>query len=483
MICFFSCVTSLYGQEKQTASFVQLNDSLVAQYNKGDFKSMYTYENSELKKKDPEKSFVSYFESLQAETGKIRSTKYLNERGNHKYFEWLGEKKNERVEIIATTPDKMDDYFLSDFIAQPNARPGTINSDNPLKSRLDSAVHKAALIYMSDPNSIGLSIGIYEYGKTYCYDYGEVKKGSGTIPTPENEYNIGSIAKTFVATMLAEAVVEGKVTLDDDIRKYLVGNYPNLEYKGHPIKFVNLSNHTSGLPTSTIMIPSKLRDSLMTLSDSARVEYLGIRYKYFNADSMLSRMHQFTVDTLPGTRYIYNGNAMSVLILVLENIYHKPYEQLLTRFLQTHLGMDQTSSEFSATNINKFPQGYNGHGQAMPIIALSPFITAPSVNSTIHDMLKYIQANLDEKDQAIKLTHQVTFSDSNGTAIGLNWMFGKDDDGTPNIFHLGQTSAGFTSLCVFYPGEKTGYIIFVNDMISQPRLFELEHYIRQEIKN
>jgi hypothetical protein len=165
--------------------------------------------------------------------------------------------------------------------------------------------------------------------------------------------------------------------------------------------------------------------------------------------------------------------------LLLEKIYHEPYEQLLTHFLQTHVGMYQTSSEFSAANMNKFPQGYNGHGEAMPIIALSQFITAPSVNSTVHDMLKYIQANLDEKDPAIKLTHRVTFNDNKGTVIGLNWMMGEDDNGTPNIFHLGQTSAGFTSLCVFYPEEKTGYIIFVNDMISQGRLFDLEHYIRQ----
>jgi CubicO group peptidase (beta-lactamase class C family) len=472
----------LYGQEKTAGSLVQLDDSLVARFNRSDFKGMYAYVNPELKKKHPEDDFVRFFAGLLAETGKIRSTKYLNEKGNHTYFEWMGESKNERVEIIASTPAKMDDYFISDFIAQPNARTGTVNSDNPLKSRLDSAVQKAALIYMSDPNSNGLSIGIYQQGNTYCYDYGEVKRGGGKLPGPDNEYNIGSIAKTFVATMLAEAVVEGKVTLDDDIRTYLPDNYPNLEYKGHPIKFVNLSNHTSGLPTSTISIPPKLKDSLMKLSDSARFEYLGMRYKHFNADSMLSRMHHFAVDTLPGTRYVYNGNAMSVLILLLEKIYHEPYEQLLTHFLQTHVGMYQTSSEFSAANMNKFPQGYNGHGQAMPIIALSQFITSPSVNSTVHDMLKYIQANLDEKDPAIKLTHRVTFDDNNGTVIGLNWMMGKDDDGTLNIFHLGQTSAGFTSLCVFYPEEKTGYIIFVNDMISQGRLFDLEHYIRQETK-
>jgi CubicO group peptidase (beta-lactamase class C family) len=480
---FYFLAVALYAQKDNILSSVQLDDSLAARFSRSDFKAMYDYESAELKKKDPEAGFLSFFTGLLPETGKIISTKFLDEKGNHHFFEWFGEKKNERVEILTAIPDKMDDYFLSDFIVQPNSRSGLVKTDNSLKGRLDSAVQNAASIYMSDPNSVGLSIGIFQNGKTFCYDYGEVKIGSGKLPTPDNEFNIGSIAKTFVGTMLAEAVVEGKVKLDDDIRKYLPGEYANLQYKGQAIGFVNLSNHTSGLPTSPISIPPKLKDSLAKMSDSARFEYLGRSYRTFNADSLLSRMHNFKVDTLPGTKYVYNGNAMGILILLLERIYHRPYEQLLIHYVHDHLGMDNTSSEFSDSNLSKFPQGYNGHRQAMPIIKISQFISAPSVNSTVRDMLKYIKANLDEKDPAIKLTHQVTFDDGKGTTIGLNWLMGKDDDGTQNIFHLGQTSAGFTSLVVFYPGDQTGYVIFVNEMISQARLFDLEHYIKQQIQN
>jgi CubicO group peptidase (beta-lactamase class C family) len=482
-ITFVVWVAALYAQESGIKSPEQVDDSLLMRFNRGDFKGMYEYENPELKKKDPEEGFVGYFAHLLTETGRIGSAKLLNKKGTHFFFERLGEKKNERVELLISAPGILDDYFLSDFIAQPNARMGWLKTDNPLKSSLDSAVQGAASVYMSDPNSIGLSIGIFQNGKTYCYDYGEVKKGSLQLPSPDNVYNIGSIAKTFVATLLAEAVVEGKVKLDDDIRNYLPGKYPNLEYKAHPIKIVNLSNHTSGLPASPITIPPKLRDSLMKLPDSARFEYLGKQYKNFNADSLLSRMHHFSVDTIPGSKYVYNGNAMGVLILILERIYRQPYEQLLTHYLHSHLGMYNTSSEFSAANMNKFPQGYNSHGQAMPIVKVSQFISAPSINSTVHDMLKYVEANLSEKDAAVKLTHKVTFDDGNGNIVGLNWMMGRDDDGSPNIYHLGQTSAGFTSLCVFYPGDKSGYIIFVNEMISQGRLFDLEHAIRREIQN
>jgi CubicO group peptidase (beta-lactamase class C family) len=475
-------ICSTLAQEKVT-SFNQLNDSLAARFSRGDFKGMYMYESPDLKKKDPQDGFVSYFTGLLAETGPVRTIQFLSEKGNHHFFEWFGEKKNERIEIIAASPALMDDYFISDFVVQPNAGAEPSKTDNRLQSPLDSAVQNAATIYMSAPNTVGLSIGIYEKGKSWCYDYGEVKKGSGILPTPDNEYNVGSVAKTFVGTLLAEAVVEGKVKLDDDIRNFLPEKYPNLEYKGHPIRFINLSNHTSGLPVSPVDFPPKLMDTLMKMPDSARSVYLEQYYKTFNADSLLSRLHQFKVDTLPGTKYVYNGNAMAVLILLLERIYHQPYEQILTRYLHTHLGMYHTSSEFSATYLHKFPQGYNGRGQPVPIIRLSQFITEPSINSTVHDMLKYIAANLDEKDPAIKLTHQVTFDDGNGTVLGLNWMMGKDDDRTTYISHGGQTSAGYTSLCVFYPHEQTGYVLFVNELISQSRLFDLVHYIRQQMPN
>jgi CubicO group peptidase (beta-lactamase class C family) len=465
----------------QVGNISALNDSLVARFNRADFKGMYALESPKLAKSDPQDGFISYFKGLLPQTGKITAVKFLYDRGTHHFFEWLGEKKNEQVEILASAPGMMDDYFLSDFVTQPGARPGPFKSDNPLKTRQDSAIQDAASIYLSDPNSVGLSIGIYDKGKTYTYNYGEVKKGSGILPTADNTYNIGSVAKTFVGTMLAEAVIEGKAKLDDDIRKYLPGQYPNLEYQGHPIRLVNLSNHTSGLPTSPIVFPPRLMDSLAKLPDSSRFKALLPRVKNFDADSLLKRMHDFKVDTIPGTKYRYNGNAMGVLILLLERIYHEPYEKLLTHYLQTRLGMYHTSSEIFSPLLGKLPQGYNAHLMPMLIINASQFITAPSINSSVNDMLKYIQANLAEKEPAIKLTHQVTFDNGKGDVVGLNWMLGKDDDdGTPNTYHMGQTSIGFTTLCVFYPNQQKGYIIFVNDMISQGRLFDLLHRIQQE---
>ena len=55
--------------------------------------------------------------------------------------------------------------------------------------------------------------------------------------------------------ILAHAVIEKKVKLDDDIRKYLKGDYPNLQYNGKPARLKHLASNTSALPENLLSVP------------------------------------------------------------------------------------------------------------------------------------------------------------------------------------------------------------------------------------
>ena len=85
-------------------------------------------------------------------------------------------------------------------------------TDNTLKTFIDSAVQKAAIIYLQDSNANGISIGVYINGEKHTYNYGEVKKGSNKLPTADTYYGLGSIDKTFATILLAQAVVEKKLS-------------------------------------------------------------------------------------------------------------------------------------------------------------------------------------------------------------------------------------------------------------------------------
>ena len=122
----------------------------------------------------------------------------------------------------------------------------------------DALIKRLGEDFMKDPASVGLSIGFFNNGESYFYNFGTTEKGKALPPSQNTVYEIGSITKTFTSLVLANAVSEGKVRLDDDIRKYLEGNYLNLEYEGKGITLAELVNGTSGLPN---FLPSILNEN------------------------------------------------------------------------------------------------------------------------------------------------------------------------------------------------------------------------------
>jgi len=334
-----------------------------------------------------------------------------------------------------------------------------------------------------------LLIGVCKDGRNYRYSYGESVKGTGRLPQYGQLFNLGSVAKTFVGTMLAEAVVEKKVKLTDDIRLYLPGDYPNLQYQGHPVRLVDIASHTSGMPNSAREFPVLTRDSVKKLPLPGQLNF----FLGYNQDSLLKDLHHFKIDTIPGTKYRYNGNAMEVLILLLERIYKQPYEVLVTHYLKTHFGMYDTHTRIPVAQIGRFIQGYDAFGSPITWYDLKINTGAdintnlfypggPSMNSTMNDMLKYLQAQLTESDPAVLLSHQLVWgTNPKDFAIGLNWMFDLED-GVKDYYHSGHTGIGFNTLCEFYPTEQLGFMIVVNDNISQDKVSQLEHDMHKAIK-
>ncbi len=360
-------------------------------------------------------------------------------------------------------------FFCPTVFGQKNS---PVLTDNKLKNKLDTAIDYAAKIYLQDSNTNGVSIGVYYKNKKYTYNYGRSK-----LATANNFYNIGSVAKTFVTTILAQAVIDKKLNLNDDIRKFLPSSYPNLQYNGKPILVENLANHTSGLPRTFRVFSSTTQDSLRKLAIPEQVKF----YSLYNQDSLIADLHHIKLDTLPSLKFQYNSSAMMVLVLLLENIYHKPYEKIVTQYLTTHLKMYNTKPFLTGIEIANSVQGYNNNGKSQQFLNLRGFYFGPTMNTTINDMLKYIKANFSMKNKAIRLTHQLTYGKEKGFGIGLGWMMDNNNNGERYIYHDGNTKIGYNSLCILYPSKNLGFIIIVNDTISQDKVGELENNIRRAL--
>lgn len=358
----------------------------------------------------------------------------------------------------------------------PAAAPA--RTDNRQRTALDAAVQQAATAYMQQPAAVGLSIALYKNGQQYFYNYGEVEKGSGRLPTPTTYYNMGSVAKTFVATLLAQAVLDKKVQLTDDIRRYLPGQYPNLEFEGHPVRLVDLANHTASLPSTSHVYPKALGDSLRALPLAPRVAY----YNRYSADSLLADLHHLRPTAQPGTTYRYNNLGPLILQLLLERVYQQPYEQLITRYVQRQYGLRDTKRVLSASEQRRYAIGYETpqHGQVS--LNYTGYWGGTTLNSTPADLLRYAQANLAERDPAVRLTHQPTTTLPEGYAVGLVWRLDTDATGSRRIYHSGHFP-GYNTWLAVYPGQDTAVVLLVNDNISQDRLTELGQQLKLALVN
>ena len=71
--------------------------------------------------------------------------------------------------------------------------------------------------------------------------------------------------------------------------------------------------------------------------------------------------------------------------------------------------MSQTKPVLADVELKKAAQGYDRNNKPAKYINLEGFFIGPTMNSTLNDMVQYLEAQLAEKDPAIRLTHQQTF--------------------------------------------------------------------------
>lgn len=332
----------------------------------------------------------------------------------------------------------------------------TATTNNRLKESMDTLVQNSLEVFMNDTSRVGVSVGVFYNGRTYSYNYGSTEKGKNIKPTNNTVYEIGSITKTFTGILLAQAVADKKVKIDDDIRKYLEGNYPNLSYNGQPIKLFQLISHTSGLP---FLLPD--RKDLFEHSQDSIQSFITTIQSHYTKEEFLEDLHAVKLDTLPGVRFSYSNAGAQLLSFILEKVYGMSYENLVKKYISIPEKMPNTKLTYSKSEMAKFAKGYNEKGMLMPYNSVM-IVAAGKINSTVPDMLKYIKFHLNESNPVIKLSHATTFGDINSFAIGLNWQMNKTANGYRRIWQSGG-SFGFASYCVVYPKLNIGIVLLSNE--------------------
>ena len=343
------------------------------------------------------------------------------------------------------------------------------STDNTLQNSLDSVVHQFVLPFIRQQSKVGISIGIYNKGEIATYNYGTTQLEKQELPTNRTLYEIGSISKTFMGTLLAIGVKDQKLKMNDDIRMYLEGSYPNLEYKGTPIRLYQLVSHISGLPffmpDSSTLFKNPNYDSLPFVISRIQQNY--------SKQQFLEDLHKVKLDTVPGYQFHYSNAGAQLLKYILEKVYNKPFDKIIEVNICRPLAMGNTNVIFAKNNTRLLAKGYNEKGILMPYNP--PMLDAAGgIYSNVTDMLYYLKFHLNELDEVVTLSHMVTTGKINDYAVGLNWQMKLNSNKKKMIWQSGGTF-GFSSYCVIYPELNIGIVLLTNesDRTAQSELAEI----------
>ena len=335
-------------------------------------------------------------------------------------------------------------------------------------------VPRTGMAFMDSHAGIGLSIGVFDNGRTHFYHFGSTRTDQSQVPSKDTVYEIGSITKSITGILLARAAIDGKVKLDDDVRKYLEGEYPNLTFEGEPIRLMHLANSTSSLPDN---LPD-ISDALSKISPDELPFALVRILEPYTKRNFLDDLHKVTLKAKPGVDSAHSNAAPQLLSYVLERVYGAPFEELVARFVERPLGLKSGTAA-----VLTMAKGHNGKGIEMPLLTMKTAEAAGGLRFSVADMTKYIAFQLDERDETVALSHKATWQTLDRQhSVGLYWNISKTDRGR-RLSSSGGTF-GFSSFCDIYPDQKLGIVLLANksDETAQDGLRKASESIVEAIR-
>jgi CubicO group peptidase (beta-lactamase class C family) len=259
------------------------------------------------------------------------------------------------------------------------------------------------------------------------------------------QYEIGSLTKTFTASLLADAIRRGEVTADTQVGTLLpLGGAPIAD-----VTLAELASHRSGLSAQGM----QLDDTIPFLLRYARHHNPFVQ----DVEGVLAIARRATL-TNRG-QLVYSNLGVALLGHALAAAAHMDYAQLLQERLLTPLGMTESSLPLTVENLPAgAPRGYSAAGIAEAPWTIDGWAPAGGVRSTAADMVRYAQALLDGSAPGMDaLTPRWQFG---ALQIGYVWTT-KEDQGHTITYKNGLTG-GFTSKIILDRAHHRAVIVLSN---------------------
>ncbi len=270
----------------------------------------------------------------------------------------------------------------------------------------------------------------------------------GIPNTPSTIFEGGSLAKQFTSAAVVLLALDGKLSLDDDVRTHI----PEVRDYGEPVTLRRLMTHTSGM-----------RDwgSVASISGWGRGER---SHRHAHVLDIVSR--QSALNFVPGHEYSYSNTGYNLLAVVVDRVSGMPFAEFSRERIFEPLGMSDTqwrddyrrlvprrSTAYSAAEdgflINRPIEYVHGNG---------------GILSTVGDLQVWNAALTDGRlggDEFVRMMHDRAVLNDGRTISYAGGLQLRDFAGVPSITHTGST-AGYRGFIGRYPDQQLSIAILCN---------------------
>lgn len=248
----------------------------------------------------------------------------------------------------------------------------------------DQQVRERIRAVMQQYDIPGMVVAITEQGQHRFYSVGQATRAPATAVSADTLFEVGSVSKTFTATLAAVAQIEGHLQLQDNVGKYV----PSLAGSAFgQLPLLALATHTTG------GLPLQVPDSIGS------------------NEQLLSYLSAWHPEQAPGSYRTYSNISIGVLGVIAAQTLAQPYDHAVVQNIFKPLGMQHSFIEVPASQQRFYAFGYTRDNREVRVNPGVLATEAYGVKTSARDMLRFVDANLGRIDphsvlgRAIAMTH------------------------------------------------------------------------------
>ena len=341
---------------------------------------------------------------------------------------------------------------------------------------------------MAEHDVPGMAVAVTIGGQPFIFNYGVASRESQAPVSESTIFELGSVSKTFTATLASHAEATGTLSLEDHPSRYM----PQL--KGRALdraSLLHLGTYTAGgLP---LQFPGGLAD---------------------DGGSMIRYFQQWKPIAPPGALRLYSNTSIGLLGHIAGLAMKQDYADAVATHIFARLGLSHSHIHVPDSAMADLAWG---HDKTNRPVRVGPGLLAAEsygVKSTASDMIRFVQANIDPTRLGAPIRHaimgtQVGHFEVGPMVQGLGWeqypypvseerllagnaagmifearpvrRIGVQASAGPRLFNKTGSTAGFGAYVAFVPAKQIGIVMLANKNYPIPARVKAAYAILSQI--